>query len=197
MTGSLALDAMSKSSFSSSVGLLAGNAKAQETERRFGALIDGIKAGLDDDGKDDTKAKASGISQTANAVVRQANDPRLPGDFISSFSIENPTQNDRAAKPVGAAANSGQKGKIDKTSKLYEQALELESYFVKMMLSSMRNTVTKSSLSGENDFAGKMYEDMLYDELSRDMTRSAGFGLADQVYLQLDGKSGTNTPTVI
>ncbi len=197
MTGSLALDSMSTSSFSSSFGLLAGNAKAQETERRFGALIDGIKAGIDDDGKDDAKAKASGISQTANAVVRQANDPRLPGDFISSFSIENPTQNDRAAKPVGAAANSGQKGKIDKTSKLYEQALELESYFVKMMLSSMRNTVTKSSLTGENDFAGKMYEDMLYDELSRDMTRSAGFGLADQVYLQLDGKSGTNTPTVI
>ncbi len=84
--------------------------------------------------------------------------------------------------------HSGQKGKIDKTSKLYEQALELESYFVKMMLSSMRNTVTKSSLTGGNDFAGKMYEDMLYDELSRDMTRSAGFGLADQVYLQLEGK---------
>ncbi len=190
MTGSLALDTMSKSSFSSSVGLLAGNAKAQETERRFGALIDGIKAGIDDNGKDDRNAKpsASGMTQTANAIVRQANDPRLPGDFISSFSIENPTKTDHASQPVGAAANSGQKGTIDKTSKLYEQALELESYFVKMMLSSMRNTVTKSSLTGENDFAGKMYEDMLYDELSRDMTRSAGFGLADQVYLQLDGK---------
>lgn len=189
MTGSLALDSMSKSSFSSSIGLLAGNAKAQETERRFGSLIDGIKAGMDEGGTSGTEAKASsGISQTAHATVRQANDPRLPGDFISSFSIENPTQNDRAAKPVGAAANSGQKGKIDKTSKLYEQALELESYFVKMMLSSMRNTVTKSSLTGENDFAGKMYEDMLYDELSRDMTRSAGFGLADQVYIQLEGK---------
>lgn len=183
MTGSLALDTMSKSSFSSSIGLLAGNAKAQETERKFGALIDGIKAGLDDGGKTD-----GNTTTKASATIRQANDPRLPGDFISSFTIENPTKTDHAAQPVGAAANSGQKGKIDKTSKLYEQALELESYFVKMMLSSMRNTVTKSSLSGENDFAGKMYEDMLYDELSRDMTRSAGFGLADQVYLQLDGK---------
>ncbi len=190
MTGSLALDALSKTSFSSSIGLLAGNAKAQETERKFGALIDGIKAGLDDSEKNADRAKASpaGMLLTPSATVRQANDPRLPGDFITSFAIENPTQNDHAAKPVGAAANSGQKGKIDKTSKLYEQALELESYFVKMMLSSMRNTVTKSSLTGDNDFAGKMYEDMLYDELSRDMTRSAGFGLADQVYLQLDGK---------
>jgi Rod binding protein len=90
---------------------------------------------------------------------------------------------------VGAAANAGQKGTIDKTSKLYEQALELESYFVKMMLSSMRNTVTKTSLTGENDFAGKMYDDMMYDELSRTVTKQAGFGLADQVYLELAGKS--------
>ena len=57
-----------------------------------------------------------------------------------------------------------------------------------MMLSSMRDTIHKSELSGKNDFAGKMYDDMLYDELSRDVTKSAGFGLADQVYLQLSGK---------
>lgn len=176
MTGSLAM--LSGSGFTSSVGLLAGNAKAQETERKFSSLVDGIKAGMDEQ-TDDKKTSPSTI----------VGDPRLPGDFISSFSIENPTALDRDAKPVGAAASAGQKGSIDKTSKLYEQALELESYFVKIMLSSMRSTVTKSSLSGENDFAGKMYEDMQYDELSRTVTRNAAFGLADQVYLQLKGNS--------
>ncbi len=165
------------SGFSSSLGLLAGNAKAQETERRFASLVDGISAGMD-----------SSSNESAPAHKTVLTDTRLPGDFISSLAIENPNPADYHATATGAAANAGQKGSIDKTSKLYEQALELESFFVKMMLSSMRNTVTKTSLTGESDFASKMYDDMLYDELSRSMTKSAGFGLADQVYLQLSGK---------
>lgn len=175
MTGVSAL-----TGFSSTTGLLAGNAKAREAEQRFGALVDGIKAGMD--AKNDVDDSASTPSKVSLL------DTRLPGDFISSFAPANPAQADRNAAPTGAAANAGLKGSIDKTSKLYEQALELESYFVKMMLSSMRNTVQKSPLSGDTGFAGKMYEDMLYDELSRDMTRGAGFGLADQVYLQLSNQ---------
>ncbi len=175
MTGSLSL--LSGSGFTSSVGLLAGNAKAQETERKFSSLVDGIKAGMDDVKKD---------GSLSSSEIK--GDPRLPGDFITSFAIEHPTVNDRNARLSGAAANLGQKGTVDKSSKLYEQALELESYFVKIMMTSMRSTITKSSLSGENDFASKMYEDMQYDELNRSVTRNAGFGLADQVYLQLKDK---------
>ncbi len=63
--------------------------------------------------------------------------------------------------------------------------MELENFFVKIMLSTMRSTVQKSGLAGEDSFASKMYEDMLYDEYSRALTKNAGFGLADQVYLQL------------
>ena len=55
-----------------------------------------------------------------------------------------------------------------------------------VVLSSMRNTVTKTSLGGsQNEYAQNMYEDMLYDELANSVTKSAGFGLADQIYLQL------------
>ncbi len=50
------------------------------------------------------------------------------------------------------------------------------------MLSEMRKTVHKTN---EGDFASKMYEDMLYDEYSTAMTKNAGFGLADQIYLAL------------
>lgn len=163
--------------FSSSVGILAGNARARETENRFGALIDGIRAATAE--TDIESEKAGGAQGHAFA------DPRLPGDFISSFAIENPTEADRNARARGEAANTGATGTIDKTSKLYEQALELESFFVKIMLNSMRNTVVKSPLTGKDDFAGKMYDDMLYDELARSVTKGAGFGLADQVYLQL------------
>lgn len=54
---------------------------------------------------------------------------------------------------------------------------------VKMMVSQMRKTVLKAG--GEGDFASKMYEDMLFDEYAVAMTKNAGFGLADQMYLQL------------
>lgn len=112
-------------------------------------------------------------------------DSRLPGDYINSFKKNNVRPEDRHALARGAAANSGMQGSIDKTSALYEQALELESFFVKIMLSSMRATINQSSVTGENSFASGMYQDMLYDQLSRDLTQNAGFGLADQIYMQL------------
>ncbi len=110
---------------------------------------------------------------------------RISGDYISDFDLEaSPFHANE--KPIGAAANAGQEARIDRSSKLYAQALELESYFVKVMISAMRNTVPKSNASGgEESFAARMYGDMLYDELSRTVTRSAGFGLADQIYIQL------------
>lgn len=113
---------------------------------------------------------------------------RINGDWKSGFAGTYSSENDKNAPVQGAAANqagaNSQKKTIDKTSKLYEKSMELESYFVKQMLSSMRNTVQKSGLGG-NDFAGKMYDDMLWDEYAENMTKKAGFGLADQIYLSL------------
>jgi len=78
---------------------------------------------------------------------------------------------------------------IDKTSKLYEQCLELEIFMVKTMINSMRNTVQKSGLIDEG-FAGKMYEDMLYEEYTREYTKNAHFGMAELAYLELTGQRG-------
>ena len=108
---------------------------------------------------------------------------RLTGDYTTGF---HGAFTQTAAKPTGAAVNQAnvhvQPKTIDKTSELYEKSLELENYFVKQMLSEMRKTVHKTN---EGDFAQSMYEDMLYDEYSTAMTKSAGFGLADQIYLSL------------
>ena len=73
---------------------------------------------------------------------------------------------------------------IDKTDRLYELCLELETFLLKNLLTSMRNTVSKSGLIDES-FAGKMYEDMLYDEYAKDFTKNANCGLAEQAYRQL------------
>lgn len=114
---------------------------------------------------------------------------RVNGEYTSGFAGTFKSDADKNALPSGFAANSAsnssKKVEIDKTSKLYEKSLELESYFVKIMLSSMKNTVQKSGLMGNDSHASKMYEDMFYDELAVSMTKSAGFGLADQIYMEL------------
>ncbi|MDR1870220.1 MAG: rod-binding protein [Treponema sp.] len=76
--------------------------------------------------------------------------------------------------------------KIDKDDRLYQLCLELETFLVKNLLTSMRNTVQKSGFV-DDSFAGKMYEDMLYDEYAKDFTKNSGFGLAEQAYRQLSG----------
>jgi flagellar protein FlgJ len=85
-----------------------------------------------------------------------------------------------------ARRTSSANTQIDKDDKLYQLCLELETFLVKNLLTSMRNTVQKSGLI-EESFAGKMYEDMLYDEYAKDFAKNANFGLAEMAYRQLSG----------
>jgi len=106
----------------------------------------------------------------------------------SQRSADNPDKFADALKRASAAsapaqARPGQEP-INKEDKLYQLCLELETFLVKNLLTSMRNTVQKSGLVDEG-FAGKMYEDMLYDEYAKDFTKNANFGLAEQAYKQL------------
>ena len=116
-----------------------------------------------------------------------AQEGRLNGDYTTGYADTFTLESDKTAKATGAAVNQAnphvQAKTIDKTSKLYESALELEGFFVKQMLSQMRKTIMKSS---ESSFAQSMYEDMLFDEYAAAMTKNAGFGLADQIYLSLE-----------
>jgi len=102
-----------------------------------------------------------------------ANNPEKFADALKRASEANaPVQTKPGQEP------------IDKEDKLYQLCLELETFLVKNLLTSMRNTVQKSGLVDEG-FAGKMYEDMLYDEYAKDYTKNANFGLAKQAYRQL------------
>ena len=103
----------------------------------------------------------------------------------NGLTIRMPVTNSMATGRSAAAnqANVHVKAKtIDKTSELYQKSMELENYFVKQMLSEMRKTIHHSN---DSDFARQTYEDMLYDEYATAMTKNAGFGLADQIYLSL------------
>jgi flagellar protein FlgJ len=60
---------------------------------------------------------------------------------------------------------------------------------VKTMLSSMRQTIQHESLAGkDNEYARKMYDDMMYDNVAESITKNASFGLADEIYIELSGQ---------
>ena len=143
------------------------------------------------------QAAHTGVGQNvaSSMVLREG---RLNGDYGTDFAGAYKGADAASSKPIGAAANqahpTARQGTVDRTSELYEKSLEMESYIVKMMLSSMRKTIVRAD--GGNDFARTMYEDMLYDEYATRMTKNAGFGLADQLYLQLSGQMGVDAQTV-
>ena len=133
--------------------------------------------------KEEAASASAGYSHISSEQVIP--EGRLNGDFKTGFAKSFISAADKSAAPKGAAANGAVRPsdkKIDKTSKLYEQSMELESFFVKMMVDSMRKTVHSAT---KDSVAKSMYQDMLYDEYSTSLTKQAGFGLADQIYLEL------------
>ncbi len=135
------------------------------------------------------QAAPSGLSNNADyshiSSEQVIPEGRLNGDFKTGFDKTFTSSADKNAAPQGAAVNGAIRSsgkKIDKTSKLYEKSMEMESFFVKMMVDSMRKTVHSAT---KDSFAKSMYQDMLYDEYTTSLTKQAGFGLADQIYLEL------------
>jgi flagellar protein FlgJ len=114
----------------------------------------------------------------------------------AAFSALLEKAREKAASPGGSAEDGvpslvNKKNVVDKTDKLYEQCEALETFLVKTLITGMRNTIQKSEFL-DGGFAGKMYEDMLYDEYAKDYTKNAGFGLAELAYLELTGQRGAS-----
>jgi len=131
---------------------------------------------------------------TGNMLNREKNIVDDIGDFVEILERSaGKTAVPKTAEPHSPNSaphfTPSKNAAVDKTDKLYEQCLELEIFLVKTLISSMRNTVQKSGLIDEG-FAGKMYEDMLYDEYAREYTKNANFGLAELAYLELSGQRG-------
>jgi len=85
-----------------------------------------------------------------------------------------------------ATIYSAKKTPIDKTDKLYEACMELETFLIKNLIKSMRSTVQKTGLI-DTGFAGQVYEDMLYDEYAKSFAQNANLGFAEMAYRELTG----------
>ncbi|MDR1176060.1 MAG: rod-binding protein [Treponema sp.] len=133
-------------------------------------------------------------SQALNNARFDIKAPASPADGGGAAFADMLEKAKAAASPEVAAvpepASPGiRKPAIDRSDKLYEQCLALETFLTKTLISGMRSTIQKTGLI-DDSFAGKMYEDMLYDEYAKTYTKSAQFGLADLAYLELTGQRG-------
>jgi len=68
---------------------------------------------------------------------------------------------------------------------LHDAATQFEGVFLQMVMSSMRDTVPQNSIFGDDSGATKMWQGMLDDQYSQQMSSTGGFGLAQQLEQQL------------
>ena len=61
---------------------------------------------------------------------------------------------------------------------------DFEALFIKIMLDSMKATVPERSLLKKNQ-GEEYFEDMLYDEYAKTMSRTDDFGLSEAMYRQM------------
>ena len=71
--------------------------------------------------------------------------------------------------------------------KLIDACFDMESIFVGKMLKEMRNTVHKNDWF-HGGFAEEIFEDMLYDEYAKELSRNSNLGLANMLYKELSAK---------
>ena len=74
--------------------------------------------------------------------------------------------------------------------KLYDTATEFQAIFVNMMLKSMRATLKPKEGMFFGGLKQEIFEDMLYDEYGKSLSRNGKFKLADQLYLELSRNMG-------
>lgn len=78
--------------------------------------------------------------------------------------------------------------KEDPSGALHEVAKQFESVFVSMMMKAMRNTLPKDGLFASNELEN--YQEMFDQQLSLDLSRKGGLGLADLISRQLSMAQG-------
>lgn len=164
------------------------------TKTDFGALLENALR------LTEKQAAAGGKAAVSKAPALQGPAVRSDGTVVPSvgagWPLDGSTGTAGAAKtvalpsgadrPARASGSARFRDGIDTDSPLYRQCQEFESIFVKQMLDAMRQTVDKSGML-DNGMGQDIFEDMLYDEYAKGMSKSANFGLADSMYRQLSG----------
>ncbi len=89
---------------------------------------------------------------------------------------------------LNSSINTVKSGRMSEAEaqKLKDACRDFEALFIKQMLDTMRKTVNKSGMM-DGGMAEDVFEDMLYDEYSKDMADRSNFGIAKLMYSELSG----------
>lgn len=71
--------------------------------------------------------------------------------------------------------------------KLYDTCVQLESVFLSKVLDAMRASIPRSDFINRG-FATETFESMLFDEYSKEISKSSSTGIAEILYKQLKNK---------
>ena len=72
--------------------------------------------------------------------------------------------------------------------KLKEVSENFESLFIDMLFKNMRSSLNEKNLIVPKGQGEKIFEDLLYTEYSKSMSKSGKFGIAELIYKQFKGK---------
>lgn len=101
---------------------------------------------------------------------------QLPSNFLSDRA-----QIQRATGTTENAATLARRSAGADEAKLKEVAQDFESLFLKQMLDSMRSTLNEDNRLVDTGMAGEYFEDMLYEEYSKIMSKRGTFGIAELI----------------
>ncbi len=104
------------------------------------------------------------------------------GAYQNAASASSAAKNKQLADQIKQAQAAGKNPAEDK--KLREACQGFEEMFLNLMYSKMRDTVPKDTLFGESN-GQKIMQSMLDEELTKEMAKAGGVGLADMLYKQL------------
>lgn len=108
----------------------------------------------------------------------------LSTNNLSDLSISNKSKLE--GETFSSVLNNAIENKEEE--KLKQACVEFESYFINMMFKSMRNTIISSDGILKKSNAEKIFQEMLDEEMSKDVAKSGGIGLADMIYKELSSK---------
>lgn len=112
--------------------------------------------------------------------------PAMP-DQENSFARRLEQAVKSSGQAVGKTAESSATAAED--AKLRAACQDMEAVFLNLMLSRLRDTVPKDGLLG-NSKEEQMMTSMLDTELTKNMAKAGGMGLADMLYRQLSKPTG-------
>lgn len=99
-----------------------------------------------------------------------------------------------AGGPLSSADIQREVSQDSERARLFRVAQDFQGLFVKQMLSAMRKNLDKESDPLYGGMRQQIFEDMLYDEYAKAMSKTGGFDLADQIYRQMSPALGPVNP---